>query len=141
MPDALLKACPGEGGTCRELVASGRCQKHARQVEQHRGTATSRGYDSHWSKVFRPRFLRLLIAAGRAPVCGAALPGGPAMTSSTCKAQGLLNTRRLHLDHDPPLRPEERSDRRAVEDPMRCGLLCAVDHARKTQREQQAGLR
>lgn len=139
MPAALLRACSEPGG-CPELVESGRCPKHQRQTEQRRGTATSRGYDSYWSKVFRPRFMRLLIAAGVAPVCGAALPGGPAMTASTCKAQGLLNDRHLHLDHDPPLRPEERGDRRAVCDPLRVGFLCRADHARKTQREQQTGV-
>jgi hypothetical protein len=140
MPSALLKACPGDGGTCPELVASGHCAKHQRLLEQRRGTATARGYDSYWSKVFRPRFMRLLIAAGVAPVCGAALPGGPAMTSSTCRANGLLNDRHLHLDHNPPLRPEERAHRHLVCDPLRVGLLCEADHARKTQREQQQGV-
>lgn len=139
MPTALLRPCSEPGG-CPELVESGRCPTHARQRERWRGTATARGYTSHWSKVFRPRFIRMLLAAGVAPVCGASLPGGPAMTASTCKAQGFLNDQRLHLHHDPPLRPEERGDRRTVEDPMRCGLLCAADHSRETQREQQTGL-
>lgn len=136
MPTALLKPCPGGGGTCTQLVASGRCAEHARADEHQRGTATARGYDSHWSKVFRPWYLRQLIAHGIAPVCGAALPGGPAMTASTCKAQGRLNDRRLQLHHDPPLRDDERGDRRIVEDPRRVGLLCAADHAAETRRQQ-----
>lgn len=138
MPSALLRVCLEPG--CPALVESGRCPAHARHVERRRGSAASRGYDSYWSRVFRPGFVRALIAAGVAPVCGAALPGGPRMDDSACRQAGLLNDHDLHLDHDPPLRSEERSDRRAVCDPLRVGLLCASCHSRKTQREQQAGL-
>jgi hypothetical protein len=137
MPTAPLRPCPGDGGTCSVLVPSGCCPAHTRVVEQRRGTATSRGYDSHWSKVFRPWYFRQLLAAGIAPVCGAALPGGPSMTASACKAQGLLTATHLHLHHEPPLTPAERRDRRAVEDPLRVGLLCATDHSAETVRAQQ----
>jgi hypothetical protein len=135
MPSALLRPCSEPGG-CPELVESGRCAQHARAAERFRGTATSRGYDSHWSKVFRPSFIQHLIAAGIVPVCGAALPGGPRMLDSRCRAQGVLNDRYLHLDHDPPLRDDERADRRKVENPLRCGLLCRSCHSAKTLREQ-----
>ena len=84
----------------------------------------------------------MLITAGVAPVCGAALPGGPAMTASRCKAAGLLVDRNvdgsaLHVDHDPPLTREERSDWRIVCDPTRVGLLCKKDHSEKTQNERR----
>jgi hypothetical protein len=62
------------------------------------------------------------------------------MVDSRCKAIGLLNDRDLHLDHTPPLRPEEREDRAAVEDPKRVGFLCGSCHTAKTRREQQAGI-
>ena len=62
------------------------------------------------------------------------------MADSECRAKGVLNANLLHLDHDPPLRPEERSHRATVEDPMRVGFLCRHCHAKKTQREQQAWL-
>ena len=135
MPSALLRPCPGDGGRCPELVASGSCPKHARQVERRRGTASSRGYDSYWSKTFRPHFITLLIAAGLAPICGAALPGGPSMAYSRCAAEGVTNGRRLHLDHEPPLTTEERSDRRKVCDPKRVGFLCVACHSAKTLAE------
>jgi hypothetical protein len=80
----------------------------------------------------------MLIAAGVAPICGAALPDGPSMKDSTCKAEGRITFRRLHLDHDPPLRADERCDRRVVCDPLRVGFLCASCHSTKTNREQQA---
>ena len=91
---------------------------------------------------FRKRFIHMLIAAGIAPVCGAALPGGPSMQDSQCKADGVLNdgsrdAKGLNLDHDPPLQDWERADRARVEDPMRCGLLCHRCHSAKSMREMQ----
>src|SRR5580765_8498259 len=134
MADALLKACPEPG--CPELVATGRCLAHTKQGEQRRGSSASRGYGAPWVR-FRTWFMERLIREGIAPVCGAALPDGPAMPDSQCRADGRLEGRRLHLDHTPPLRPEERRDRRAVCDPRRVGLLCAACHSRKTLREQR----
>ena len=81
-----------------------------------------------------------MIRLGIAPVCGAALPGGPPMTDSQCKAAGRLNASRLHLDHNPPLRPEERQDRHAVEDMHRVGWLCVTCHAARTRRQMTAGV-
>jgi 5-methylcytosine-specific restriction enzyme A len=122
---------------CPNLVESGRCPDHQRQVEQRRGSSAARGYGSTW-RAFRDWFKNRLIVLGIAPVCGAALPGGPAMTWSQCKALGILNDRNLNLDHEPPLRPDERSNRRAIEDPLRVGFLCPECHSRKTLAEQRA---
>jgi hypothetical protein len=58
------------------------------------------------------------------------------MADSRCRADGFQNWRNLHVDHDPPLRDEERQHRHLVEDFMRVGLLCASCHATKTNREQ-----
>lgn len=119
-------------------MESGRCPTHARDREHRRGSPTSRGYDSYWSRVFRPWFFNQLIAHGIAPVCGAALPGGPAMTDSRCRAAGLLNDKERELDHDPPLQPGEQRDRDTVCNPLRVGVLCKSCHSAKTQREQHA---
>jgi 5-methylcytosine-specific restriction endonuclease McrA len=77
----------------------------------------------------------MLISAGIAPVCGAIVPGGPTTRDSRCKADGLLTSGSLHFDHEPPLRDDERGDRRAVENPRRIQLLCGDCHRAKTQRE------
>lgn len=134
MPSALLKPCAQPG--CPELVESGRCKTHERQKEQYRGSAASRGYDYTWTK-FRARFFQMLVAAGVAPVCGAALPNGPSGQHSKCKASGVLEDRNLHLDHEPPLRDEERSDPAKVCDPKRVQILCRACHSAKTLAEQR----
>jgi hypothetical protein len=140
VPEALKRACAGQGGTCPNLSDKGLCVTCRQAREGRRGSAAARGYDSYWSKVFRPRFVLLLIAAGVTPACGAALPGGPMMAASTCKAKGLLTTDHLHLHHDPPLRDDERRHRHLVCDPLRVGFLCATDHSRETQADQRAGV-
>jgi len=83
-------------------------------------------------RAFKVWFINRLIVRHITPVCGAHLPGGPKTTDSRCHAAGLLNGDNLHLDHEPPLRPEERVDRRAVCDPMRVQLLCQSCHAAKS---------
>ncbi|MGE0450855.1 MAG: hypothetical protein AB7Q29_14875 [Vicinamibacterales bacterium] len=77
--------------------------------------------------------MQLLIRAGIAPVCGAALPDGPQTTHSRCRARGALVSKNpdgtdLHFNHWPPLQPHERGDRRAVCDPRRIELLCRTCH-------------
>jgi hypothetical protein len=62
------------------------------------------------------------------------------MAHSRCRAEGRLNDRDLHLDHDPPLTDDERKDWRNVCDPRRVGFLCASDHARKTLAERAGPL-
>lgn len=140
MPSALLRSCPGDGGTCPELVEHGLCAKHARARDSRRGSAAKRGYNHRW-QAFRERFVAMLVAVGIAPVCGASLPGGPGMAASLCRQQGLINGRRLHLHHDPPLRDDERTDQKAVCDPLRVGFLCEQCHNTETAREQRTEIR
>lgn len=78
----------------------------------------------------------MLVSAGIPPCCGAALPDGPKTQDSQCAASGLMvfasaNGASLHLDHEPPLRPEERGDTVAVTDENRIQLLCSLCHAAK----------
>jgi hypothetical protein len=129
---------------CRRLVY-GRCPTCARLLDQARGTAHARGYDRAWL-AFRPVFIARLVEAGILPVCGAALPAGPHTADSCCRAAGLLTFSNpdgssLHLDHDPPLRDDERRDVAAVCDPQRIQLLCAACHSTKTVREAGGGSR
>lgn len=128
----MLRPCATPG--CPELVTTGHCDAHKKQIEQKRGSASARGYGVTW-RSFREWFINRLIAAGIVPCCGAALPGGPSMAWSRCRAEGRLTTDELQLDHDPPLRADERRDRRAVEDWRRVGLLCRACHSRKTLAE------
>jgi hypothetical protein len=135
MPSAPLSPCRGRVG-CPSLTQAGVICAICRPTYARR-SASAQGYTSYW-RAFRLRFVQLLIRAGLAPICGAALPDGPAMRDSICKAEGRTNGAHLHLDHDPPLTPAERSDRRIVCDPQRVGFLCASCHAHKTNREQRA---
>lgn len=133
MPSAMLKACPGDGGTCPELVASGYCPAHTATAV--RGSAHARGYTRAWQR-FRLWFIQKLIAAGVVPVCGARWPGLPSTGDSRCQADGRLNDRRLHLDHTPPLTDAERRIERCVCDVARLQLLCQACHNAKSAREQ-----
>lgn len=135
MPTAAMRPCPVP--RCSNLVVRGKCPTHQKQANQFRGSATSRGYGSTWES-FRQQFSNRLIEAGIVPACGSALPSGPSMQHSQCKAQGRLNIERLNLDHDPPLQDWERSDRSTVEDEKRVGFLCASCHSRKTRTELSA---
>lgn len=133
MPSALLRACPGG---CGALVERGRCPACARLVEQRRGTAAQRGYDARWRRL-RERYLRRLVAAGVAPVCGARLPGAPETTDSLCAAEGRLVDGVLDLDHIVP-HQGQRDPR--FWDPRNLQLLChARCHPRKTRRQQVMG--
>lgn len=129
MPTAALRPCPAPH--CRQLTKGGPCPTHRRQADQLRGSRHERGYGITWED-FRQQFMDRLIEAGIVPCCGAALPTGPSMQHSQCKAQGRLNIERLNLDHDPPLQDWERADRAKVEDETRVGFLCHHCHARKT---------
>ncbi len=133
MPTAPLRPCAYPG--CPVRVTRGHCPTHRRTLDLYRGSASSRGYDSHWSKVFRPQYFAQLVALGIPPVCGARLPDGPASTHSRCQADGLLNGDTLHLDHEPPLTDAERKDRHAVCDRRRIVLLCSSCHSLKTATE------
>lgn len=113
-----------------------RCPQCDRRYDQHRGSAASRGYDAGW-EAFRLWFVAQLAQHGLEPSCGAVLPGGPQTQDSRCRALGRKMFGRLHLDHEPPLQPHERTDPRAVQDPTRCQLLCQSCHGYKTWREHQ----
>ena len=135
MPMAPLRPCSAPG--CPTLTTGGPCQAHARQREQRRGTAHSRGYTYRDWQPFRRRFLAALVRADILPVCGAALPSGPINRDSACLQAGLLiftsqDGSSLHLDHEPELEDHERSNVAAVCDPDRIVLKCASCHARKT---------
>jgi hypothetical protein len=137
MPTAAMRAC-----ACGAVV-SGRCPACAAKREQQRGTASHRGYGAWWKR-FRTAFIALLIGAGVAPVCGAALPDGPRTQDSACRQQGLLTFESadgssLHFDHEPPLADEERTQRSIVCMPTRIQLLCAACHAAKTARQTPGG--
>lgn len=134
MPQPPLRSCVAPG--CPALVRSGRCDAHRRVQERFRGSSASRGYNAHW-QAFRRQFRAMLIAHDIPPVCGAALPDGPPSTVSRCHAAGRLNAADLHLDHWPPLRDDERANRRAVCDPRRVRFLCASCHNALTRAQQQ----
>lgn len=136
MPTAAMRPCSASG--CPTLVRGrARCAQHTTQINRSRQSRHSRGYGSTW-EAFRQRFMDSLIALEIVPCCGSALPNGPSMQHSQCKAQGRLNIERLNLDHDPPLQDWERSDRSRVEDDTRVGFLCASCHSRKTRTELSA---
>lgn len=132
MPATLQRPCV----ECGTLTVSTRCPHHARVREQARGSASSRGYDAQWRR-FRLWFRHQLIRRNIAPVCGAILPGGPVTTDSQCRADGRSTWDDLHLDHEPPLRDEERHNVRAVCNPVRVQFLCRRCHAAKTQRQER----
>lgn len=136
-----LRPCPVP--RCPNLTTGGRCPTHAREAEQRRGTAHSRGYTFRDWQPFRRRFFAALVHAGILPVCGAALPGGPQARDSQCRDEGRLtftsaDGSSLHLDHEPELQTWERGDASKVCDLTRIVLKCASCHARKTARSGSA---
>lgn len=139
MPFAALRACLQP--QCDQLVPRGYCPLHQRQKEHARGTFTERGYGIRWVRFVAWWKDHLVSEFGMAPVCGAAWPGGPnTLPYSRCRQEGRVNGANLHLDHEPPLTQAEREaavrgDRRAVDNPLRCALLCASCHSAKTLKE------
>jgi len=132
MPSAARRPCSQPG--CSQLAP---CQQHPRQRREHRPTAARRGYGAMWVR-FRKQFVAMLVSLGIMPACGAALPDGPATQDSACKAEGMLTTDGLHLDHEPPLTEAERSVPSIVCDSSRVQLLCEHCHSRKTRRQERA---
>lgn len=133
MPEAALRPCPGN---CGAKVKSGRCPSCTTKVERRRGgSAWQRGYDQHWNHFRSVTFPDLLVEAGLIPMCGVALPGGPAMRESMCKHAGFyVSGPGLQLHHDPPLQDWERDHPELMCDPMRCGYLCRACHTNATFR-------
>ncbi len=132
MPSAALRPC---ASGCGARVQRGSCPSCSRRIQTRRGTAFQRGYTPAWQR-FRVWFIAQLVELNIAPVCGTSLPGGPSSQHSVCRAQGIRNGERLHLDHEPPLREHERHDPHAVMNPQRIVLLCATCHNTKTAKEQ-----
>lgn len=135
MPTAALRAC-----ACGALV-HGRCATCAAKRDQHRGTASHRGYGRWWVR-FRIAFVNALVLSGIRPICGAAFPGGPKTQDSRCQQEGQLtftsaDGSSLHFDHEPPLTEDERTNRSIVCQATRIQLLCAECHASKTARQTQ----
>jgi len=135
VPLAAFRVCAG----CSTLVR-GSCQTCRKQGERQRKTAHARGYTYREWVPFRRQFLAALVEAGILPICGAALPSGPAMQDSQCRSNHLFtfasdDGSSLHVDHDPPLQDHERQNTAAVCDLNRVGLLCQSCHAVKTARE------
>lgn len=94
MPSAALRPCAEP--RCPELVKSGRCAKHAKQVDRARGTATERGYDWAWAKYSKARLQRL-------PVCGMREDGTLDAEHSRCVQQGRTTPAEV-TDHIVPMR-------------------------------------
>jgi hypothetical protein len=138
MDSAPLRVCAKQG--CPTLVPrGGYCPAHRVQESAHHTYrpqgAHGQGYTRGWEYFRKVELPGLLAAQGTPRVCGARLATGPS-PHSRCATQGLLNTTKLHLDHDPPLQDWERSDPSRVCDPDRVGYLCASCHSAKTLREQ-----
>ena len=146
MPTAPSRPCTGSP-TCPHF--RGACPDHgvrhqAQQRDRIRGTAHARGYTRQDWQPFRRRFMAMLVDAGILPVCGAALPSGPARRDSACLEAGVFtytseDGSSLHLDHEPELHDHERTIVAAVCDPDRIVLKCRSCHARKTARATPGG--
>lgn len=135
----VRKVCSNPSKRCPNLTKDRLCKECSRAYEHARGSSTQRGYDAFWRR-FVTYFRQLLASLGIIPCCGAALPNGPDTKAwSQCAAQGLTTIDRLQLDHEPPLTPDERKNRAAVCNPLRCGFLCESCHARKTAQQNELG--
>lgn len=98
MPTAPLRPCAQAG--CPQLVPKGRCQEHARQQDQRRGTAQQRGYDAPWAA-----YSRRFRAAH--PLCGERADGTLDPVHSRCvyREDGRLYSRGVAacVDHTIPM--------------------------------------
>jgi len=130
VPDAALRPC---AGNCGAKVKRGRCSACTTRVEQRRGSAWQRGYDRDWNHFRNVTFPALLAEVGLIPMCGVALPGGPALRESLCKQAGFyVSGPGLQLHHDPPLQDWEQEHPEIVCQPLRCGFLCRACHTNAT---------
>lgn len=108
------------GGRCANRVTSGRCPACARQAEQWRGSAASRGYDRDWAR-YSQQFRRDY------PLCGMR-PNGVAPVMSRCHDEGRI-TPAKQVDHVVP----HRGNPTLFADPTNHQSLCAACGARKSQ--------
>lgn len=123
MPDAPLRPCAEPG--CPALVGGGRCQAHARQRDQRRGTAHQRGYTYRWSQ-YSQAWLR------RFPLCGLRVDGLLHDEHSQCVREGRI-TAAACTDHI--LGPKHGGD---FWDPQNHQSLCLPCNTRKAI-EQEGG--
>jgi len=129
---APLRFCAHPG--CPTRVVHGRCPEH-KQVVHKKRTRQERGYGKEWQRFRRVEFPGMLSKEGIVQTCGARLSPGWSK-HSRCAAAGVINIADgLELDHDPPLRDDERGDVDLVCDPTRVSFLCKSCHAAKTRGE------
>ncbi len=126
MPTACKRPCAHP--RCTELVTSGRCPKHqkakAQAYDDRRGTASSRGYGTRWTK-YRAWFLE------QNPCCGDRPHGFPQTGDSQCVTQGL-SVMATVVDHVIPVTgPGDPS----FYTPAAHQALCESCHNAKRQRE------
>lgn len=117
MPALPKRPCSVMG--CREFAHDrGRCQTHARQHDQVRGSSTARGYDSAWER------LRDLVRAEE-PYC------------RECVAEGVYDTSAATAQVDHIIRISERPDLRLARRNLQG--LCDRHHAAKSSAERGRG--
>ena len=109
MPKRLPKPCAYPG--CPELTEGRYCEKHAREDDRARGTATQRGYDERWRKA-RTFYLK------RHPLCVG------------CVDEGRITPATV-VDHIIP----HKGNKELFWDESNWQALCASCHSRKTMKE------
>ncbi len=108
MPSRIQRPCSFP--CCPNLVAQGRCDAHKRHEDDHRQSASKRGYDRHWRR-FRAYYL------SKHRLCIDCLSG-----------KRVAGATEVH--HITPLADDgDRLDEENLE------ALCKSCHSRKTQRE------
>ena len=125
MPTAPPRPCTFPG--CGTLTFSGRCDKHkrveARQHDQQRGSAHSRGYTAQWQR-YRAHWLR------EHPLCGERVDGKRYPEHSYCAQQDAVVAGDV-VDH---IRPH-RGDECLMWGEDNHQTLCRPCHNRKTATE------
>jgi len=111
MPYAPLKPCAVSG--CPELVPSGRCSIHQRQVNSLREKSTARGYDHAW-RLFRAGFIQ------RHPLCEDCLEGVDCPIGTVRAAEEVHHV--IKISDDPSLKFVESN----------CRSLCKPHHSKRT---------
>ncbi len=107
-PTRALRPCSRP--LCPELVSGGYCAAHGREVDEDRGTADERGYNTKWRRI-RAQYIKSRGPNPRCDECGrtAEEAGGP-----------------LEVDHIDGRGPRGNNAWSNLQ------LLCKEDHSRKT---------
>lgn len=115
---------------CRNMVQRGKCLAHAKaylhRYDQMRGSASSRGYGSKWSR-YRAKYLR------DHPLCGDRAWGTRETKDSECAAAGLYIVATV-VDH---ITPVTGPDDPTFYEPQAHQALCKSCHDKKRQRERR----